>query len=635
MRAEAGADLDAAQRATDLRRLLDGLVTDDSLNAVLDLLGASSPGDLQALFRNGEVPARLASVLPIRHPLHRRLERFAQDRFGISAAQLASWGRRGWQAVDLGFQPWIIDSSLTDRAHRYLDQAEFQAALQAADARGWDKTDPPQRIGEKVIRPHGLSPDAQAEARSWLARLAEAAERAEWITGHFSGDPVLLSLQQQWEVIEASLRVDSLTPWQALELLDDANDTELAEFIRRRLPDLLTTGIPSAHPLHERAEGFRARRLPGGQQMKPVVPAQPFDPGKIPPRDDQHDLEMIRPQLADLGVRTDLAPAELELVGMLIAGRTRADIASELPLNQRRQRALFDHWWKEVAEPARLIDRAREYLDGDLDVVEDDDDLHLLITSLLGSEPTARHALELLAAADDEQMVALFEDDSSSPGPRGGGLRALLERAIPAGHDERPLVDQLIGDRFEETGGVKRNFRPARPFSPAVISRDLADLRVRDELTPEQLMVAARAMTGRADDAIDRLHKLPQVQLARAIRWVHGVYEAVVDWLLGYRAGNRGYGMTAPEMRELADWLLKEPIPARAPKAVLALLEGVDDAQLAGIYDDRLRQSIDQAIPVGHGPAPPPGDPRQRSARRLRPGAKGRLSLEAVRRADQ
>ena len=437
--AEPGADLDVQQRGELIWQLLRGLVTDSSLDAVLDLLRASSPDDLRVLFQDGlQLGPRLLSEIPIRHPLRGKLEQFVQERLDVPATPLTRWGHH-WGLLDRPFRPWMIDSSLTDRADVYLDEAEFDTALRAAGARGWRRSDPPARIGEEVIRPLGLSPGPQGVARDWLARLAEAAERRDLINGHFSGDPDSgLGVDEQWQVIEASLR--GLTPWQALELLEDANDDELEEFIRRGLTNRLATRIPPGDPLYERAEGFRARRLPGGEQMRPYVPATPFDPA------------MISLRLASLGIRRDLAPAELKELGAVLAGRTSADITADLPLNQRRQRALFERWWNEVGELALLVDRVREYLDGNPDVVEDDDDLSLLIGDLLGSDRTLEPALELIEALDDEQLARLFEDEAVAAGPRGS-LRQLLEQAIPSGHERRSGLETLLRLRFDEADG--------------------------------------------------------------------------------------------------------------------------------------------------------------------------------------
>ncbi len=584
--AEPGADLNAQDREDLIRRLLDGLVTDSSLDAVLDLLRGSSPDDLRNLFQDGVLGQRLLSAIPIRHPLRKKLDAFAQERFDNPALPLKRWDR-AWALLDRPFRPWMIDSSLPDGADVYLDEANLRSALGAANARGWTRSDPVHVIGEAVIRPLGLSQGPQGVARNWLARLAEVAERQSRIDAHFRGDlSAGLDVEQQWHEIEASLHDRSLAPWQALELLDDANDEELAEFIRRGLLGDLARKIPPGHVLYERAEGFRVKRLPGGQQVT-YIPARPFDPG------------MISSRLDNLGVRRDLTPEQLENLGAVIAGRSRTGIAAGLALNQRRQRALFDWWWNEVGQLARLVNQVREYLDGNLDVVEDDDELPPLISRLLGSEYTQRHALQLLEALDDAQLARLFADDAALVGLFGARLSELLEQQIPPQaqnnpeHPLRPRLENLIRDRLD-AGGVRAPVEPPLSFSLDMISDELADVGIRDELTSEQLVAAATALAGRSDADVTRA--LPPVERARR-RLVRRVRAALVDWVLEYAHGKRGYGMTATQMRNVVEWLLAAPVPDRAVKAVLKLMESVDDDQLAELYDDRLGELLEQAIP--------------------------------------
>ena len=119
-----------------------------------------------------------------------------------------------------------------------------------------------------------------------------------------------------------------------------------------------------------------------------------------------------------------------------------------------------------------------------------------------------------------------------------------------------------------------------------MISEDLADAKIGDPLTPEELMAAAPALAGGPDAEITDPFDLPPVQAARARRWVRAVREAMVDWVPRYLAGIPGYDMTAVEMWALVRFLLAEPVSGRARRAVLALLERIDDAQLAGLFEN-------------------------------------------------
>jgi hypothetical protein len=64
-----------------------------------------------------------------------------------------------------------------------------------------------------------------------------------------------------------------------------------------------------------------------------------------------------------------------------------------------------------------------------------------------------------------------------------------------------------------------------------------------------------------------------------------------------------GSSLTGPELWSLVRLLLAGPAggrSARAAAAVLALLGRVDDRQLAGLYDEGLRELLEQAIPDGN-----------------------------------
>ena len=138
---------------------------------------------------------------------------------------------------------------------------------------------------------------------------------------------------------------------------------------------------------------------------------------------------------------------------------------------------------------------------------------------------------------------------------------------------------------------MRRNVASSLPFSPGVITAELADVGIRDELTRAQLLVAATALSGAPLAALYSL-RLPPVEYARAERWVRGVRDAMVDWVLGYVAGTQGYGMTAAEMWVLVRLLLSNVVPDRAPVALLALLEGINDSQLAGLFEENIPRAI-------------------------------------------
>jgi hypothetical protein len=411
----ATADLTERQRRDLIWNLLRGLATDNALSAVLDLLNASSPDERGELFGDRRLAERLLSVIPKRHQLRGKLTEFFRESFDTEPEQMAlgtMQHMRGRPIPDplagQPFSPNLIDPSLPADVVSKLTPQQFEAAIRAADARGWRRPGVPRPVAEAVVRSLGLQRAEQDRARPWLARLADVVARDEVIGRHFSGDPRLgLDQPRQERVIWEAL--NGLAPGQALDLLDDMPDRNLQVLVAKDLVGVLNKVFPDGHPLHERVAGFLARRLPRGQVMEPTVLDRPFS------------LEMISPQeLAGIDVGDRLTFEQLERVGAVIGSRTHIDIAHVLPRFQRVQQARFDWWWNEFAEPARDIHRAREYLNGRLYVIRDDDLGPALIDPLTRRlEHTARRLLEVLEALDDQQLAMLFAD---------GQLRARADR---------------------------------------------------------------------------------------------------------------------------------------------------------------------------------------------------------------
>ncbi len=590
-------DLTERERRDLLRNLLGGQATHNALNAALDLLFASSPDDLRRLFEDDRLAAQLSSAIPPGHWLHEKLSKFTTERFAVPPRQTARPASlpifvpilgapfsqpipRPVPLADRPFSPKMIDPSLKFGVDSDLTPEQLEAAVSAADKRGWRRTGAPHSA-EAVIRRLGLSLGEQARAEAWLTRLARAAERQEDIRGHFSGDPRLgLDLVQQGQEWPGQDRMiwsalGGLAPGQVLELLEDITDDDLKVLVANELIEGLETAFPSG-PLRERVDGFLARRLRGRQVIEPTVPARPFGP------------EMISPQLDRIGLRRDLTPEELTLVGAVIAARTRTEVAADLPRIQRVQAARFDWWWNEVGEPARLAHAAREYLDGSLVLVQDDEDLRsALIDPLVHRlEQTAWRVLDLLEALDDHRLAWLFADGQLRPQL----LRAIHGRPIvDPGHvddfDLRIRLGEFFVRRFDGENHVRSVHRP-RPFTPEMISPRLAGVGIRDPLTPAQVLVVVMTVAGRSDVQITDPLDLPPVEEARVRRWLREVREAMVDWVLRYVAGTKGYDMTAVQMWAVVRLLLNRPVPGRAPRAVLVLLERIDDAQRAGLFAD-------------------------------------------------
>src|SRR5260370_26373828 len=178
-----------------------------------------------------------------------------------------------------------------------LPGQQFDAALQAVAGRS----------DQAVFRELGLSMDQWHEAARWLGGLRAAAGRRDRISGYWSGDPRFgLDGAALRQLIEAAL--GCLARWQALELLEDSNDTALtALFSDVRLLERLQSAIPAGHPLRGELDGFLTRRLDNGQVIPQVLPDRPFRPG------------LIGPALGGLGVGDDVTPDQLRLAGEALA----------------------------------------------------------------------------------------------------------------------------------------------------------------------------------------------------------------------------------------------------------------------------------------------------------------------------
>jgi Papain fold toxin 1, glutamine deamidase len=376
---------------------------------------------------------------------------------------------------------------------------------------------------------------------------------------------------------------DGVARWQALDLLEDRSDEGLTElFHGTTLRDLLERRIPAGHPERVRLNRFFGRRFTNGQVIPGVLPRQPFSPA------------LISPRLAEIGAADELTPERLILIGAEIAEFSNGDITRALHLPQQLQRARLAWWLEHVAGPARQVDRAQLYLQGDPLHALDTESLGRLIRDLLVG-PAQWQALELLETANDAELVTL--------GP-GGELDEPLWQAALA-PELATRRDRLRLDRFDDAGRVRAVHPPLR-FSPDMIDDSLRGIDVADELTVAQLKLAAAALAGRSEDAIIDGLRLPgtrlrPIQETRARWWVRSVREAMTDWVLRYRAGNLDFDMSAAEMRELVGQLLTGPVNDRARRAVLALLEDVDSTALAGLLaDGQLRPLLTQAIPAGH-----------------------------------
>ncbi|HEY3033621.1 MAG TPA: hypothetical protein VGJ54_03045, partial [Streptosporangiaceae bacterium] len=548
-----GATLTVARRQELILGLLNGPATADALTAVLKLLKDSNHDALRTIFASGEVPRRLVQAIPADHPQRGELDRFTLKEFGTQPAQARTPLPRKFTPVDIRPSlPRGVDDDLTSE--------QFDLAVQAVGG-------PPNDL---VLDGLDLLASERTVAQEWVSRLHEAATLRDRIRRHFSphyGE--FLGEDEQPPVVLTLL--SGPARWLALDLLDDMSDTTLTAMVADGLLAALNTAIPVGHDARDIVELFLNRRVHDGQVVE-VHPGPPFS------------LDMISPRLSGIDMAKTPTAEQFKLIAAEFAGRSVRDIiiSAKYP-SQRAEHLRFVRWLGEIGVPARLVQQAQDFINGDWTAVRDTNDLAVLIHQLL-TGPAKWQALDLLAALHGTPLIVqLFADVD---------VTRWLEDAIPVGHDLHPRLDPRWG---------RPPVRAAEPFSPGRLSSLLVDVRIDDELTGEQLMAVARAMARRTDAAITGEMQLHPFELARAQRWLRRAREAMVDRVLRHIAGAQGFELSTVEIRLLAEQILSDPITGRGPLAVLVLLEGTDHAQLAQVFHrSRLRELLGQAIPIGH-----------------------------------
>ncbi len=161
-----------------------------------------------------------------------------------------------------------------------------------------------------------------------------------------------------------------------------------------------------------------------------------------------------------------------------------------------------------------VTDRMLRYLGGNPDFDLGVPELRELAGQLLTGRVTDRSrrvVLAVLGAHDDAVLGRLLED---------GQLRRLLMQEIPQGHALRPELEQFFAERLDATGQVRTDVQPPLPFSPGLIRNTLADIGLRDALTPDRLDRLREALEFYSSDVRDRIVALSPIQQARARWWL-------------------------------------------------------------------------------------------------------------------
>ena len=415
-----------------------------------------------------------------------------------------------------------------------------------------------------VARSLGLDTAERERALAWLARLRLAIDRQTRLQNYLSGDPgAELDITEQRDLAEKALR--GLAPWQALDLLNAADDAELAELAQGgQLLQLARKQLPEGHPLRPRLDELLARRFdPDSHNVLPFQPARPFT------------LDLVSPALEGVPVSAGMIGRQMIIIGRETIGFP--DVLVDLPQLPPVPLARARWWARHVAEPARLVQQAEDYLSGDPDARPD---LRQLITGLLGARYARFQAARLVGVLTDDQLADL---------DRGGELRAALARAFSDVDPMRPRLDRALGQRFDENGQVRQRHPAGAEFRPDSIVDGL-DRRAGEELTPEDLRQIAREFGGRDEaDILDGLD-LPPVELARARWWVRAVREAMRDLVLSHLTGNPAFDLSVEDQALMIPELLSLPDSAGSAAVGMLLARDDDDelVALADLFDDGL-----------------------------------------------
>ncbi len=554
---------DAARQLTPRRLLellkeaLTGLAPVQGLEQLEALDGTQL---LQVITEQGGLPELrdlLVQTIPQADALRLRAYQFLDNRFDSD----------GRVIPNVRPQPYGLSRPAQARAdtgqHSFLTREQLTQA--AAAVRPFSDVEIARRLG--------LSADERELATGWLAGLRKAIGREDQIRGYLSCNPDAgLIGSQQRQTAQGALR--GLAPWQALDLMNAADDDQLIEMTQDgNLLRLAREHLHQGHPLRPELDLLLARRFSGDTVVLGVQPRRPFT------------LALVDYRLRDIDVSTQ--PTHDQMLSIARETVGRADVLSGLPPMPPVELARARWWAEHVAEPARLVQQAQDYLDGNLDARPELPQLRQLITDLLRTVRTRYQAVELVRPLADHQLAGLNEN---------GALQAALTQAIPEGDHLRPDLNEVLDERFDKNGQVKPVHPAQETFRPNLIVSSLAR-GTSDELTTADLLTIAATLQGRPADELVGALRLPPVELARARWWLGSAREAMREWVLNHLAGNPAFRLPARDQELLIPELMALP-DDRGAEPVRALLTANDAIELRDLAEraERARRAQQPAL---------------------------------------
>jgi hypothetical protein len=585
---DAEIDLDADGRAALIWGLVDGLVTDDVREAVIDLLFATPEEDLDRLFAAPRwLARRLARVIRPSHPMRVRLDDWVTERYG-PGMRLSDLG---WASVFLAksprnreFSPPMVSESLSKLA--VGDDVSAERLTQARTAtRGPSSEAIIRRLGLSRQR-SGNGPSQHDRGLAYLRGLDEAAERSVRIEAARNGE-IDLDTDQLRDLAVAAL--EGVARWQAPKVLRLLHGTEMEAILDDLIP-VLNRRIPDTHPSKEAIIKtiFKWIDPETGDQYPNARPLVPFS------------LDMISENLHGVALRADRTRGRLILIGRELT-ETDEEIKARIDLESPREQAKLGWWLREEGDVARDVHRAQRHLSADWNAELSLADREPLIARLADG-PAAWQAHELLADMDSHELATMFPDGAR------GALWDRLTSAIPAAD-----LPAFQDERFGADGAVRMDVQPPLPFRPGMISGALTGQKPGTEMTREEALDTADVTAGRSiDEILGSLGLRPREQKTGRL-WLGDFHHAIVDLAVRRWSGNTAFQLGTGDLDRLIGHLLAllehrpagpatdrtGPAADRVRRVLIATLQSMNASELAEIYHRELRSRLESAIPYG------------------------------------
>jgi hypothetical protein len=348
---------------------------------------------------------------------------------------------------------------------------------------------------------------------------------------YLSGDPAAdLDAGQLAEVVKALVSGLAVVPRPqalAVRLLEASDDSVLGKMfagdpgLAGALEAGFRPGEGAAGQLRAELEHFYESRFDRGREAVAAGTAQPLV--VHPAREFRPAL--IDPRLAGLSAADGTTARQARAV---LYGRRDQELRDALAGLPPVQQARAEWWLGRWRAAAGWSDQARRWLAGDPAVSLSEGGLRELVTGLVTGRPSPSElwlALQLLRTAGRSVLNAVVD--------AGGQLLGMLDDSIPAGHQLRPELEDVLAKRFHGgrewvARGMVRADGSDSTFIPELLGSPLRSLTLDVELSERVLGRIETAIAKKSEqNLVKGLQNLPMVEQARAARWLSGVWSAL------------------------------------------------------------------------------------------------------------